>query len=151
MNQFQNLKLATNQQPRKQRVNNMGESLRPLRDNVILTNLERGERLSSSGIVILNDDGKDSGIRARWGQVYAVGPEQKDVNVGDWVLMQHGRWTVGADLKLKGSDAVRFWQADTKGILGISTNGRPPNISVETIVDVAEDYSKMNVKSTKKI
>ncbi len=128
----------------------MGESLRPLRDKVILTNLERGERLSSSGIVILDDDGKDSGIRARWAQVYAVGPEQKDVNVGDWVLMQHGRWTVGADLRLKGQAEVRFWRADVKGMLGVSET-RPPNISVETIVDVAEDYSKMNVKSTKKI
>ena len=35
----------------------MAESLRPLRDNVILTNLERGERLSASGIVIIDDDG----------------------------------------------------------------------------------------------
>ena len=80
----------------------MGESLRPLHDTVILTNLERGERLSASGIIIPNDDGKDTGIRARWAQVYAVGPEQKDVKVGDWILMQHGRWTHGQDLTLTG-------------------------------------------------
>jgi co-chaperonin GroES (HSP10) len=110
------------------------ESLRPLRDGIILTNLERGERLSASGIVIPNDDGKDSGIRARWAQVYAVGPEQKDVKVGEWVLMQHGRWTKGADIKLKGADAFRFWKADPKGVLGVSSIGKPPNISVETIV-----------------
>lgn len=141
MNEFQNLKQRNN--TNQTRRNNMSESLRPLRDNVILTNLETGERLSSSGIIIPNDDGKDTGIRARWGQVYAVGPEQKDVNVGDWVLMQHGRWTKGADLKLKGQDKVRFWRADTKGMLGISTNGRPPNISVETHVDApSEDTTK---------
>ena len=134
MNQFQNLKLAT----KNQRVNNMGESLRPLRDKVILTNLERGERQSAGSIVIMNDDGKDTGIRARWGQVYAIGPEQKDVAVGDWVLMQHGRWTTGADVKLKGSDAFRFWHADTKGMLGISTSGKPAGIRVETIVDIPE-------------
>ena len=133
MNQFQNLKLATNQKTRKR--NNMSESLRPIKDGVILTNLERGERLSSGGIVLVDDDGKDSGIRARWGQVYAVGPEQKDVKVGEWVLMQHGRWTTGADIKLKGHDAFRFWKADPKGMLGISTNGKPSNIAVETIID----------------
>mgnify|MGYP001430928193 CR=1 FL=1 len=113
----------------------MSESLRPLKDNVILTNLERGERKSAGGIVILDDDGKDSGIRARWGQVYAVGSEQKDVKVGDWVLMQHGRWTKGADVKLKGRDAFRFWKADLKGMLGVSTSGKPPNITVETVVN----------------
>tara|TARA_B110001454_G_scaffold201661_1_gene208218 strand:- start:29 stop:373 length:345 start_codon:yes stop_codon:yes gene_type:complete len=112
----------------------MSESLRPIKDGVILTNLERGERLSSSGIIIMDDNGKDSGIRPRWAQVYAVGPEQKDVKVGEWILMQHGRWTPGADLQLKGRDAFRFWKADPKGMLGISTNGRPPNIAVETIV-----------------
>ena len=110
------------------------ETLRPLRDNVVLTNLERGERKSAGGIVILDDDGKESGIRARWGQVFAVGLEQKDVKVGDWVLMQHGRWSVGRDLTLKGRDSVRIWQADLKGMLGISEIGKPPNISVETIV-----------------
>lgn len=140
MNQFQNLQKAP--KPRAKAATNMSESLVPLRDKVILTNLERGERLSHGGIYIMNDDGKDAGIRTRWAQVYAIGPDQKDVAVGDWVLMQHGRWTVGADLKLKDQDAVRFWRADTEGMLAISTNGRPPNISVETIVDIPEDHSK---------
>ena len=113
----------------------MLESLRPIKDGVILTNLERGERKSAGGIVILDDDGKDSGIRPRWAQVYAVGPEQKDVKVGEWILMQHGRWTTGADIKLKGRDAFRFWKADPKGMPGISEIGKPPNIAVETIVN----------------
>ena len=133
MNEFQHLKQSNNQNQTRKR-NKMRESLRPIKDGVILTNLERGERLSASGIVIPNDDGKDSGIRARWAQIYAVGPEQKDVKVGEWVLMQHGRWTKGADVKLKGRDAFRFWKADPKGMLGISEIGKPPNISVETII-----------------
>ena len=71
-----------NKQLQLRRTNNMTESLRPLRENVIVTNLEKGERLSANGIIIPDDDGKDTGIRARWAQVYAVGPEQKDVEVG---------------------------------------------------------------------
>ena len=117
----------------------MTESLRPLRENVIVTNLEKGERLSANGIIIPDDDGKDSGIRAIWAQVYAVGPEQKDVEVGQWILIQHGRWTRGSDLKLEGREKFRFWKADPKGIFGISTTGKPANISVETHVDVPSE------------
>ena len=49
--------------------------------------------------------------------------------------MQHGRWTRGQDFALKGQKPFRFWKADPKGILGISTVGKPKNIEVETIVD----------------
>ena len=144
MNEFQNLQVKSNPLNHSQKRSlNMKERLRPLRDNIILTNLERGERLSTNGIIIPNDDGKDSGIRARWAQVYAVGPEQKDVKVGQWVLMQHGRWTRGADLQLEGQDKFRFWKADPVGVLGISTIGKPANILVETHVDEpSEDTTK---------
>ena len=38
----------------------MKERLRPLKDNVILTNLETGERVSAGGIVIPDDDGRET-------------------------------------------------------------------------------------------
>tara|TARA_B110001454_G_scaffold191864_1_gene191780 strand:+ start:800 stop:1171 length:372 start_codon:yes stop_codon:yes gene_type:complete len=113
----------------------MSETLRPLRDNVIVINFERGERKSAGGIIIADDDGKEHGIRARWAEVYAVGPEQKDVEVGDWILMGHGRWTTGQNLTLNGQKPFRIWRADIEGILGVSTVGRPKNIQVETHVD----------------
>jgi len=68
--------------------------IRPIRDRVIVSDMHFGEQRSSGGIVILGDDGKDRGIYPRWGRVYAVGPEHKDeFAVGDWVLIEHGRWT----------------------------------------------------------
>ena len=73
MNEFQNLQVKTSNQKRS---NNM-EKLRPLRDNVIVVNFERGERTSSGGIIIADDDGKEHGIRARWAEVYAVGRRTK--------------------------------------------------------------------------
>ena len=70
--------------------------IRPIRDRVIVSDMHFGEQRSSGGIVILGDDGKDRGIYPRWGKVYAVGPEHKEeFNVGDWVLIEHGRWTRG--------------------------------------------------------
>jgi len=31
--------------------------------------------------------------------VYAVGRDQKDVQVGQWILVAHGRWTRGVDIQ----------------------------------------------------
>ena len=47
--------------------------LQPLNDSVIVTEMGFTERFTQGGIVLLNDNGKGTGIRPRWGQVYAVG------------------------------------------------------------------------------
>lgn len=73
--------------------------IRPLNDSVIVTDMVFDERLSQGGIVLVNDNGSSRGIRPRWAQVYAVGPEQTHVKVGDWVLVAHGRWTRGVDIE----------------------------------------------------
>lgn len=73
--------------------------LRPLKDAVIVSDMNFDERLSTGGIVLVKDNGKSSGIRPRWGKVYAVGPEQKDIRVGTWICVEHGRWTRGIDIE----------------------------------------------------
>lgn len=73
--------------------------LRPLNDSVIVSDMTFDERISTGGIVILNDNGKGTGIRPRWGQVYAVGPDQHDVKIGEWILVAHGRWTRGIEIE----------------------------------------------------
>ena len=73
--------------------------IHPLNDSVIVTDMTFDERFTTGGIVLLNDNGKSTGIRPRWGQVYAVGPDQQDVQVGQWVCVAHGRWTRGIDVE----------------------------------------------------
>ena len=73
--------------------------IHPLNDSVIVTDMTFDERFTTGGIVLLNDNGKSTGIRPRWGQVYAVGPDQQDVRVGQWVCVAHGRWTRGIDVE----------------------------------------------------
>lgn len=75
------------------------DQLKPLRDAVIVSDMNFEERLSSGGIVLVKDNGKSSGIRPRWGRVYAVGPEQKDIRVGTWICVEHGRWTRGIEIE----------------------------------------------------
>jgi hypothetical protein len=41
----------------------------------------------------MDDDGKEQGVHPRWAEVHAIGKDQKDVKVGQWVMVAHGRWT----------------------------------------------------------
>jgi co-chaperonin GroES (HSP10) len=93
--------------------------------NILAVTLEKGERKSAGGIVIPNDDGKDSGIRPRWCQVYDVGPNSElknDISKDDWILVAHGRWTQGVEL-----EGVTVWKIDPKGIL-LHSYERPDGI-----------------------
>jgi co-chaperonin GroES (HSP10) len=77
------------------------------------------ERISAGGIIIPNDDMKNSGIRPRWGRVYAIGPEQKDVQVGQYILISHGRWTRGITIEdSSGEHTIR--KVDNNDILMVS-------------------------------
>lgn len=72
---------------------------KPLREAVVVTDMIFDQRITSSGIILPNDNGKGTGIRPRWGQVYAVGPDQQDVQVGQWICVAHGRWTRGIEVE----------------------------------------------------
>lgn len=92
------------------------EQLKPLNDAVIVCEMNFEERLSDGGIILVKDNGKSSGIRPRWGKVYAVGPDQKDVKVGTWICVEHGRWTRGLEIEDEnGRQTVR--RVDPKDIM----------------------------------
>lgn len=99
-------------------------NLIPLHDNIIVTEMNFGSRTLSSGIIMLGDDAKTDGIRPRWAMVFAVGPEQKDVRPGQWVLVEHGRWTRGAIINMHDTELV-IRKIDTKAIMVVSDE--PPN------------------------
>jgi co-chaperonin GroES (HSP10) len=68
-------------------------TLKPLRDTVFVTDMEFGMQKTNYGLYIPSDDGKSTGIHPRWGRVWAIGPEQDEIKVGEWILIEHGRWT----------------------------------------------------------
>lgn len=86
----------------------------PLRDGILVRNMEFGEQRTEGGIIIASDDGKVSGIHPRWGEVIAIGRDQKDVQVGQYVMVAHGRWSRGFELN---GETVRT--VDPKDVLGI--------------------------------
>lgn len=93
--------------------------VRAINDDVLITDMDFGEIKTSSGIVLRSDDAQAHGVKPRWGQVYKVGPKQTDVKVGQWILIEHGRWT--RKMKIDDGDGVKEVQkVDLKGILAVS-------------------------------
>jgi co-chaperonin GroES (HSP10) len=103
------------------------ESVVPIRDGVLVSDMEFKNTLTKSGIILLDDNGKDDGIHPRWAKVYAVGPQQRDVKVGQWVLVAHGRWTRGVKLTHPvTNEETIIRRVDCKDMLGISDE-KPEN------------------------
>ena len=98
----------------------------PIRDNILVTDMNFEERKSAGGIVLLSDDGKSEGIRHRWGRVWAVGPDQKDVKVGEWIYVDHGRWTRGMTVEEDGKEIV-IRRVDNNDVL-LSADQKPEDI-----------------------
>jgi len=73
----------------------------PLKNRVLVSDMHFGETKSKGGIIIVDDDGTAEGIHPRWGKVYAVGRDQVDVKVGEWIMVSHGRWSRAFKLKRK--------------------------------------------------
>jgi len=95
------------------------KSIRTLKDYVLVTGMNFKERMSKSGILIPHSDGKLEGIYPRWGQVYAVGNNQVDVQVGQYVLVKHGRWTRGSLIEDQEGEKV-LRRIDANDILLVS-------------------------------
>jgi co-chaperonin GroES (HSP10) len=92
---------------------------RPLHDDVLVCDMDMGEMTTSSGIVVRSDDGKAHGVKPRWARVYKVGPEQRDVKEGEWILIEHGRWTRKITVD-DGEGIKEIQKVETKSILAIS-------------------------------
>ena len=67
--------------------------------------------------IIRSDDGTSHGVRPRWGKVYSVGPTQIDVEVGQWIMIEHGRWTRSFDIIDDSGITTTLWKVEEKSIL----------------------------------
>ncbi len=93
--------------------------IRALKDDVLICDMDFGEIKTASGIVIRSDDGQSHGVKPRWGKVYKVGPDQKIIKEGQWILVEHGRWT--RKIKIDDGNGVKEIQkVDVDSILAFS-------------------------------
>lgn len=114
--------------------------IEPLGNNIIVTDMTFEGRQLSSGIVLLGDDGKTDGIRPRWARVYAVGPKQSDVCVGQWILIEHGRWSRGLKISKEGQEFT-IRRADPEAVIFVTDN-KPDNIDTLSTAVPAERKSR---------
>jgi co-chaperonin GroES (HSP10) len=114
------------------------DQIKALHDNVLVADMEFDTRITQSGLILPNDNGTTLGIRPRWGRVYAVGRDQKDVEVGQWICVAHGRWTRGVDID-DGTGATKrtIRKIDPADILLVADGDeRPKDDTMSTAVHV---------------
>jgi hypothetical protein len=107
-------------------------SIKALNDHVLVADMNFKERQLSSGIYLLNDDSRTAGIRPRWAKVYAIGPEQQDIQIGQWILVSHGRWTRGVTIEDTAGE-VTIRRIDPNDILLVSES-EPSDDSLSSAV-----------------
>jgi len=110
------------------------KQLRPLGASVIVSDMVFDSRITSGGIYLPNDNGKSLGIRPRWGKVYAVGPDQQDIQVGDWICVEHGRWTRGIDVEDE-SGKITLRRVDPKDVMMMSDE-KPDDLTFSGAIHV---------------
>ena len=93
--------------------------IKPLKKRVLVSDMHFGETKTKGGIILSDDDGSEGGIHPRWGKVYAIGDQQEDVKVGEWVMVAHGRWSRGFKIKKKGVE-LEVRMIDENDILLVS-------------------------------
>jgi co-chaperonin GroES (HSP10) len=92
--------------------------LRAVGNRVLVSDMYFGEQRTASGIIIQNDDGTTRGVYPRWGKVYKKGPHNDDpYSEGDWVLVEHGRWTRGIKIG-DGDNELEIRMVEAESILG---------------------------------
>lgn len=91
----------------------------PLKKRVLVSDMQFGETKSKGGIILIDDDGSESGIHPRWAKVYATGKDQDDVKVGEWVMVAHGRWSRALKISKDGNE-LEVRMIDENDILLVS-------------------------------
>jgi co-chaperonin GroES (HSP10) len=89
----------------------------PLPDVILVYGMESGEKKTKAGLIIPDDNGTERGIRPRTGIVYALGENIDYLEVGDTILVSHGRWTRGIKVKQANGEVQVIRRVDPKDVL----------------------------------
>lgn len=99
----------------------------PLKDKILISDMEFGIETTKAGIIVHSDNGKAHGVRPRWGRVWAIGPDQTDVKIGEWLLIEHGRWTRRFEIEQEDGSIIEVHGIDNKAIM-ISADKKPSDV-----------------------
>jgi len=110
-------------------LNTINGTLKPIKNRVIVSDMYFGEQRTNGGLIISNDDGTTRGIYPRWARVHSKGPENTDdYAVGDWVLIEHGRWTRSVKID-EGDGEVELRMVEAESIL-MASSEKPEGVQI---------------------
>jgi co-chaperonin GroES (HSP10) len=115
-------------------------TLRPLGNKVLVSDMEFGMETSAGGIILHSDNGKRSGIHPRWAKVFAVGPEQTEVKVGEWILLEHGRWSRGHIYENENGEKIELRLADINAML-MSSDEKPSDAMRSASAEAGSNFN----------
>lgn len=102
--------------------------VRPIHDHILVKDMDFGEMKTAGGIIIQSDNAKTHGVKPRWAQIYKIGPEQTEYSVGQWILLEHGRWTRKFKIN-DGENIVEIQRVDIDAILA-TADERPDDFYI---------------------
>jgi len=124
------------------------DAFRPLKDNVFVTDLDRGPHQTVGGILIPDDNMSERGVRPRWGRVWCIGPDVTGIAVGEWVFVEHGRWTNEIEFELP-EGVVRTWRIEWPKAVLLASDVDPREHRTTTLPDVKYVQSEHNLVRSK--
>lgn len=93
-------------------------SFTPHPDKIFVRDMESGVQKSQGGIILGDDNMSERGIRPRWAEVAYVGENRDEVKVGEFVLLEHGRWSYALEIRHPDGREEKLWYIDENGIMG---------------------------------
>jgi co-chaperonin GroES (HSP10) len=125
-------------------MNKVNGQLFPLKDKIFVCDMHFDEEVTDSGIVLQSDNGKGEGVHPRWCRVWAIGPEQTDVEVGEWLLLEHARWSRGVTHVAQDGKETEVRMADNNAILLVS-DVKPDNSTMRAVAAAAGGNFNFNI------
>jgi co-chaperonin GroES (HSP10) len=96
-------------------------TIRPIHDKVLAKMLEPvGDERKVGGIILTERNLGEESVRPRWFEVISVGPEQTEMQAGEFVLVPHGRWSRGVDIDGTLRESDKLFLLDNDSLLGTS-------------------------------
>lgn len=100
------------------------QQLIAVKDHVIFQFVEKhlGNRFineAHSGLLISSEDTYQTNL-PRWGRATHVGPDVTDVQPGDYIMIEPGKWTTGFRV-----NDEKFWKTDESVIMATSDSPSP--------------------------
>lgn len=105
--------------------------IKAMRDKILALMIDDpdAEIKTKGGLIIKQNDGDVGSIRPRWFQVYSLGEDIDWLKEGQYVLVDHGRWSRGVTL----DKDIKIYLLDNKDCLMVSDEDPMVNDNISIV------------------